>query len=58
MIKHSNGNLLTRIGLRKKEEKEEGKREIRDGNHKQTEWEGFDADGKGKGRSSSMGKWE
>jgi len=31
MIKHSNGNLLTRIGLRKKEEKEEGKREIRDG---------------------------
>jgi hypothetical protein len=42
--------------LREKKEKEEGKKwEIRDCNHKQDEWKGFDADGKDKGRSSSIG---
>lgn len=55
MIKHFQRKLRERIVLREKEEKEEGKREIRDCNHKQSEWKGFDADGKGKGRSSSIG---
>lgn len=37
MIKHFQRKLRERIVLREKEEKEEGKREIRDCNHKQSE---------------------